>query len=371
VVLATLVTLTVIRVSQKYNAARAPANTGVVPQSVVAEIVTRSAVRERIDVGGVIAPSSEVVVTSKVPGRVTRVLASVGKTVRAGDPLFEIDSAEFASLRAALAQAEINLRDAETSFRRLDGLYKQQAISRQQWESALNRLNLAKAQYQAASESLAQAGGAAGGPNGERMVLSAPQAGTVASRTVDAGNLIAPGTPLMTIVDIRTVLAKVGVPERAVNKVAVGSVVDVTVESVRVTRKGRVESVGPAPDPRTKAYPVDIVIDNPSEDLKPGMFARIGLTLGVNENAVVIPRQAVVERLGNQVVYVVRPGDPAVVEERVVILGLVEGDLAEVLGGVTEGEQVVVLGQHLLSNGAPVMVVPGTSGEPGRGGGTR
>ncbi|MGE5541941.1 MAG: efflux RND transporter periplasmic adaptor subunit, partial [Bacillota bacterium] len=180
---------------------------------------------------------------------------------------------------------------------------------------------------------------------------------------------ITPGAPLVTIVDIRTVYAKIGAPERAVNKIALNSPVDVRVDSIGLTRKGRVDSVGPTPDPRTRAYPVTIALDNPSEDVKPGMFAHILLSLGKKENTLVVPRDSVVERVGRQVVYVVKPGDPARVEERVVTLGLENGQLVEVLGGVSQGEQVVTNGQHLLVDGALVRVKAAAEKGAGEGGG--
>lgn len=351
-----LFALAALRVGQRLNAARVPAKSAEEALTVEVATAARATIEEKVDLGGTIAPGSEIAVTSKIPGRVVKVYAAVGKKVAAGEALVEVDSAEFAALKAALTQAEISLTDARLNFQRLDNLYKQQAISRQQWEAAVNRVSLAEAQYQAAREQLKQAGGVAGGPNGERMILAAPQAGTVASEGVDPGNLIGPGIPLVTIVDIGTVYAKIGVPEYAVNRIAVGSEVSVRIDSIGLTRKGRVDSVGPTPDPRTKAYPVTVSIDNPSEDVKPGMFAHISLSLGKKDNTLVIPRDSVVERVGRQVVYVVKPGEPARVEERVVTLGLTNGQLVEVLGGVTQGEQVVTGGQHLLVDGTLVKI---------------
>jgi len=351
-----LVAIVALRLAQRRNIG--PVATIGPEEAMGVEVIAAglATIEERIDLGGTIEPGSEVVVTSKIPGRVVKVLASVGRKVAAGESLAEIDSAEFAALRAACTQAEIGLADARLAFQRLDSLYKQQAISRQQWEAALNAVNLAEANYQAAREHLRQAGGLAGGPNGERMILAAPQAGTVASENLDPGNLIAPGVPLVTIVDIGTVYARVGIPEHAVNKVSPGSTVDVRVESIGLTRKGRIDSVGPAPDPRTRAYPVTVVLDNPSEDVKPGMFAHILLSLGKRENALVVPRDSVVERAGKRVVYIVKPGDPVKAEERVVALGLENGQMVEVLSGVSLGEQVVTNGQHLLVDGALVKV---------------
>ncbi|NPV70565.1 MAG: efflux RND transporter periplasmic adaptor subunit [Firmicutes bacterium] len=364
---AVIVAVAGFRITQQRNSGKV-ARTEEVAQVVEAIRVGRVTIEERLEMGGNVAPGSEVQVTSKIPGRVVRVLASVGKKVAAGEPLLEIDSAEFASLRAALTQAEINLSDAKLSFQRFDTLYKQQAISRQQWEAAQNRVNLSEAQYRAAKEQLSQAGGVAGGPNGERLVLTAPQAGTVSRAAVDPGNLVSPGAPLVTIVDIRTVFVEIGVPERAVNKVQPGAEVNIRIDAVGITRKGRVDSVGPSPDSRTKAYPVKIEIDNPSEDLKPGMFARVALSLGKKEGVLALPKDCVVERVGRQVVYVVMPGTPSKAQERTVTTGLFNGTMVEIVGGLSDDELVVSSGQHLLADGAPVSVkAPGDKGTTGGG----
>ena len=359
--LAAIVILAGYRISQRTKSNN-PVRAAEPAQAVEVAPVIRTDLEEVLDTGGAVLPSTEVQVTSKIPGRVAKVLVSVGQRVRAGDPLMEIESAEFASLRASLVQAEVNLADARLSFERFETLFKQQAIPRQQWEAARNRLQTAEAMYQAAREQINQAGGVAGGVNGERLVILAPESGTIARRSVDPGNLISPGVPLMSIVRISQVYVEAGVPERAVNRVKPGTEVNVRVDAVGLTRKGRVETVGPSPDSRTRTYPARIVIDNAGEELKPGMFARVSLPLGRKQGALAIRKDAVVERGGKQVVFVVADGGNERAQERVVTLGITSGELVEVLSGVSEGERVVTSGQQLLVNGARVVVSNGPAG---------
>jgi membrane fusion protein (multidrug efflux system) len=117
---------------------------------------------------------------------------------------------------------------------------------------------------------------------------------------------------------------------------------------------GTVRKVSPVADERTRTVEVEIHIDNPGYRLKPGMFARVDLTLQERANAVVIPDHAVLRADEATFLYVV---EGTTARRRAVRLGLAEGERVEVLEGVRAGERVVTRGQRLLEEGSAVTVV--------------
>ncbi|MFS8501072.1 MAG: efflux RND transporter periplasmic adaptor subunit, partial [Caldicoprobacter sp.] len=118
--------------------------------------------------------------------------------------------------------------------------------------------------------------------------------------------------------------------------------------------EGVVEWVSPSTDPRSQAYGVRVKIDNSSGKLRPGMFARAVLVLDKKENAVVVPKRAIVRQGDKAYVFVVKGGS---VERREVQLGMDGGERIEVISGLKSGEQVVVKGQAYLKEGQEINVV--------------
>ncbi|MFO7154428.1 MAG: efflux RND transporter periplasmic adaptor subunit, partial [Caldicoprobacter oshimai] len=107
-------------------------------------------------------------------------------------------------------------------------------------------------------------------------------------------------------------------------------------------------------DPRSQAYGVRVKIDNSPGKLRPGMFARAGLVLDKKENAVVVPKRAIVRQGDKAYVFVIKGGS---VERREVQVGMDDGERIEVISGLKSGEQVVVKGQAYLKEGQEVNVV--------------
>jgi RND family efflux transporter MFP subunit len=192
-----------------------------------------------------------------------------------------------------------------------------------------------------------------------KHAVHSPIAGLVAARMVDTGEGAMPGTPVMRIVDIDPIRI-----DAIVNQVDIGRVRDGIPALVRFDGlagrdfEGAVTDIEPQAIPESRNYIVRINVPNPDGVVKPGMFARVSLLLGSQQDVVVIQRDALLERDHVREVYIVRDG---VVQVRQVEVGVVSGNLVEIVDGVREGETVIVSGQDTVAEGEQVEPVPATA----------
>ncbi|MEW6448447.1 MAG: efflux RND transporter periplasmic adaptor subunit [Bacillota bacterium] len=365
-----------------------------VPVTVVKAAAGRLDRSERLS--GKVMAGEEVTLAPKIAGKVGAVLVDVGQEVKAGQVLLRLDAPEIEAAvqqaeaavrvaeaglnqaalgveraKAALEQAQEGYRLAEANYERGKVLLEQEAISQADFETrfeqpyitAAGALKTAEAGYRQAVDQkenlapaqLAQAQAAllAARTNRANTVVTAPISGMVASRNVDPGELASPQAPALTIVAIDPVLAEIGAAEEQISGIEVGQEVKVFIPAARAAPfSGKIKSISPAPDPRSKAYTVRVTVPNPAHLIKPGMFAEVAL--GAGAAAVLVPRDAVVMRNSTPVLFMVQ-GNKAVL--RRVETGASDGRNIEVRKGLKPGERVVVSGQERLVSGTPVTVV--------------
>lgn len=299
---------------------------------------------------GQIEPVLSVAVTAKVPGRVLAVHKQMGDVVKEGDLLVELEardaSNQVTAAQAQYQQAEAQRAEAARQAARLEVLLKQGAVSKQQAEQIQTQLSLATAQVQAALAQLDLASA-----NLERTRITAPAAGVLASRSVEPGSLVGAGTQVFQLVDLSKVVVNTGVAEAEVNAVKAGVTVPVVVPSLSRSFTGLVESVSPNMDKQSRSYKVRVLLENPDGALKGGMFAEVKFPIAEQEG-VILPAAAVVERSGEPFVYVVSDGKAA--QQKVTVK--VRSDNQVSVEGIAAGASVVVVGQNRLFEGAPVKV---------------
>ncbi len=303
---------------------------------------------------GQLEPILSVSVTAKVPGRVVTVHKQMGDVVQEGDLLVELEDRDvanqYAAAAAQLAQAEAQRAEAQRQADRLDILLKQGAVSKQQAEQIQTQLTLANAAVQAAR---AQADLA--GANLERTKITAPANGVLASRSVEPGSMVGAGTPVFLLVDLSKMVVNTGVAEADVNAVKPGIEVPVVVPSLNQSLTGKVESISPNMDKQSRSFKVRVLLENPRNTLKGGMFAEVKFPIR-QEDGVLLPVAAVIERSGETYVYVV---EDATARQVQVTVKVRSEDLVSV-EGLPAGTSVVVVGQNRLFDGATVKVGGGT-----------
>ncbi len=338
------------------------------PAPVPVAVAEMDAGAREVVVTGALVPAATVRVAPKVVGRVAEVAVEEGQTVRAGQALFRLDTADLeeqvrqaeASRRRAMdaiGQARVAYEAARTNLERVAGLFAAGAVSAQVYDQARTQLDLARAQYESA-----KGGGLAQADAALRLAMNqlasaevtAPTDGVVAARSVQVGEMVSPGIPAVTLVRLDTVTLTGSVEEVAVGSLRVGQQAVVKVDALPGrTFRGRVESVAPVASGPGGHFPVRVAVENREGLLRGGMVARAVLRLSPS-SAVLVPEGAVVRRGGDTFVLVIRDGRVA---RRAVGLGRSRGGRVEVLSGLAAGERVVAAGAAALEEGQVVAEV--------------
>lgn len=305
---------------------------------------------------GQVRPRLEVRVSARIPGRVAAVMADLGDAVTAGQVLAELDGNEaqiqLRQAEAGVAQATAQAAEAERNLQRMRQLYGDGVVSKQQSDQAATGAQLARGQLRAAEAALELAQSQV-----DNTRIAAPAGGVISKRSVEPGALVGAGTVLFELVDVSQVTVEAGVAERDVNRVRAGQEVSVRVPAIDRSFTGRVAGISPAVDPRTGLFATRVTVDNPDGVLRGGMFAEVTLDTRL-ERGIAVPVDALVDRGGATLVYVVENGTAW---QRQVEVAFRAGDRALVTG-IPAGATVVVVGHNLLQEGAAVRVV-----EPGEG----
>jgi multidrug efflux system membrane fusion protein len=305
---------------------------------------------------GTVEAFEEIQVTSRVTGVVEKVRFSEGETVTAGQPLAEIEPRRFqltveaaraalAKTRAAMAEAEAGLARREKATRDNPGL-----VPGEELETWRTRVATARAEVHSAQVAVDRAE-----LDRRDAFVRAPVAGILQSRTVRTGQYVQPGTVLATLIQRDPLLLRFDVPEREATDLRTGMRVEFGGTPSQEPYRAVIKLVTTAADPNTRMVKVTAEVDDPRKDtLRAGSFARIAVSMGTTEGAVVIPQTAVAPSEKGFLAFLVEDG---VAVERVVEIGQHTADgMLEVKSGLKVGEQLVVRGSEALRNGAPVVV---------------
>jgi membrane fusion protein (multidrug efflux system) len=282
----------------------------------------------------------EAVVVAKVGGEVKRILVEEGANVHAGQVLAVLDGDQ---LRLELAQSAANLKKLERDYQRNSDLHAKGLIAASAVDNVKSDLDALKAAYEIAQLQLSY------------TEIRAPISGVVAERHIKVGNTIQPNTVVFRVTDLKPLLAYVHAPERELRQLSPGQPAQIAVDSLPGRQfEGKIARVSPVVDPATGTFKITVEVNDPTSQLKPGMFARVGVVYERRANALQIPRTAIVDNDGQATVFVVNK-DKA--EQRDIKTGLANAGFIEVTEGLKAGEQVVVVGQNGLKTGNAVRVV--------------
>ncbi len=285
---------------------------------------------------------------TKIMGRVSELLVREGARVSADQVIARLESADLeaalAQARAAMVMAEATLENAETHHERMKQLHAQRSVTDKNLEDATAAYRVA-----AASLEVMQANIRAAEVAVSYATVRTPIAGWVTTKLVEAGDMAAPGQPLVIVEDLSRVKLKVDVAESVVAGLARGQVAEVTV--MGRTMPAAIERIVQAGDASTHTFTVEMVLDNPDGAVREGMFVRAVFGTGTR-GALVIPVSAVVERGQLVGVFAVGEGDRAGL--RWIKLGARMEDHVEVLSGLQPGERYLVAPPADVHDGARV-----------------
>ena len=317
------------------TAAPAPA---VAPVVVPVARVEAREIPSLVELTGTVQAAERAAISAKVSGVVSRVAVTLGSTVAAGEVLVTLEAGE---ITARLRQAEAQLAQAKRHLERDRGLLARNAATPDAVRTMADQFAIAQAAHQEARSMLAY------------TTITAPFAGVITAKRVNAGALATPGTVLLELEDNRRLQVRTALPESLIARVRLGDRLTVHVPAAGFEAAATVAEIGPASDPgsRTGAVTLDLPA---AADLRSGQFARVRVP-GASAIALLVPESTVVPAGQMDRVFVIE-GDTA--RLRLVRTGQRRDGLIEILAGLDPGEMVATGNNRLLENGRRVQVQP-------------
>ena len=325
------------------SAVAAPAqNAGAAaPNAVTVEAVKvgTAAMPQTITAVGSLRSDESITVRPEVAGRISAILFNEGQRVGKGATLVKLDPS---INQADVEQARANLKLAKSKFDRAVDLAKSNFISGQAKDEAENNLRVAEASLQLAEAKLA------------KTEIKAPFSGVIGLRVVSIGDYVKEGADVVNLEAIDPLKVDFRVPEIYMRQVKVGQPLEIALDALPgKTHDGRVFAINPLVDATGRSIVIRAQVKNADTTLRPGMFARVRLITKDQQDALVVPEQAIVPQGDEQ--YVFRVVDGKALRTKVAV-GRRRDSKVEIVNGLAAGDVVVSAGQLKLRDGTPVAI---------------
>jgi membrane fusion protein, multidrug efflux system len=285
----------------------------------------------------------------EVAGIVAEIDFNSGDDVEAGAPLLRlIADDDVAKLRSLEATAQL----AQITYQRDEKQFKAQAVSQATLDA--DAANLKNANAQVAEQQAVV----------NKKVIRAPFAGHLGIRSVDLGQYLSPGTPIVTLQALDPIYLDFYLPQQAIEQARVGQTVTVTVDTYPdQSFTGEITAINPKVDANSRNVQVRATLKNAEHKLVPGMYARVNIVTGTPRRYVTLPQTAVTYNPYGSTVYLVEEkgrdakGEPRrIARQTFITTGPTRGDQVAVLSGIKEGDIVVSAGQIKLHNGSSLAI---------------
>ena len=277
------------------------------------------------------------------PGRIEEIAVEVGSRIKKGDVIARMDQTQ-------LLQANEQFQNARANFLRMDTLFKLKSVSEQQYEAVKTQYEVAKASVDFLSRN---------------TILLSPINGIVTAKYFESGEMYsaAPNTPaakaaIVTLMQIQPIKAKIYVSEKYFPIVKKGMKAMVSVDIFGDKKfPAEIFRIYPTIYPDSRTFPVELVIDNADEILRPGMFARVYIDMGKTDG-LLVPVIAVIKQEGTNNRYVFVVTNDNRVKKIAVNIGSRYDDRIEILSdNISEGDNIVVAGHEKLKDGSKITIV--------------
>jgi RND family efflux transporter MFP subunit len=354
-----------------------------------------------INASGNVEAAETAYLSFQVPGQVRKVLVEEGQAVKAGQALAELDVRDYqyrlsgaesqvvaaganlqksnAGLRKQeLAQAKVDFDRVEDEYKRLNALHERGSLAPNDYKKIEAAYLAARERYSMAEEGARSEDRLAAkevfhGAQAQENIakkaladarLTAPFAGVIAKKDVATGMLVGSTRPVFVLMSLQPAKVRVGVPEAEIGKIRIGQKATVRIPSLGGGNfEGRVETIGFAADPAARTFSVKISVPNPKLELRAGMVAESGIETGEKVTALTVPGQAIVRDAQGASTVFLFFAEKNRVYARQVDTGSVFGREVEIIRGLSGSEKVVVGGQQLVHEGAPVIPVDAGASE--------
>jgi RND family efflux transporter MFP subunit len=304
-------------------------------------IIKPESIAKTIDFTASLTPFEEVHLAPSTPGRIEKINVEIGDNVNKGQVIAMMD-------RTNLEQARINLMKLETDYNRLDTLKKTKSIADQQYDQMKSAYEIALSSYQFLLEN---------------TQLKAPFNGVISGKYFEDGEIYS-GAPVATvgkpaiisIVQINQLKALIGISASYFPYIKLGMKADINSEIYPdLLFEGEIFRIYPTIDNTTKTFTVEVKIQNQNLKLRPGMFSKVKLDLGKGK-AILVPTLALIKQTGTNDMYLFVNKDSVAIKQPIKI-GRVIDDKTEIIEGINEGDEIVIVGQNKLENQTPINII--------------
>jgi RND family efflux transporter MFP subunit len=299
-----------------------------------------------IEIQGNVETKENIVISPEYSGILTQLYVKAGQKVSKGQVLARIDDG---GMSAQLAQAETQLALAKTTFERQKNLWDQKIGSEIQFLQAKTSL---ESQQKVVAQIKSQL---------NKTNVVAPFSGTIDEVMTERGKVVAPGMNLFRIVNLSNMYVTANVPENYIPQLKLGANVDVFLNALGKSYKGKVRQVGNYINPNNRTFSIEIALPNPDNLLRPNQVAVLKIEDYKNPKAILLPENIVQETAdGSKVIYTIGSignENIAKVTQKKIELGYTSGAFVEVKSGLTTGETVVTEGAKSLKDGITVEVI--------------
>src|SRR5688572_15671294 len=348
-----------------------------VPMTVELGTAKRGDLAAHLTVVGNLIGLQTVDVAPRTAGRLLNVNVQMGDSVRRGQVLAKVEDREIVEqvraaeasqevAKATIRQREADLNVSQLNFERSKNLFTRGLLAKQALDDAESRylasvaqLDLSKAQLSQNDARLQELR-----INLQHTSVTSPVDGFVGKRNVDPGAMVNTNTAIASVVEISRLKLIVNVVEKDLRMVTAGDVGIVEVDAYPGEKfNGRIARVAPVLDPATRTASIEIEIPNSDARLKPGMYARISLTVEERKNTLVAPKNAVIDFENKRGVWM--PSEDRRAQFVPVTLGIEGPEQIEILAGLKEGDRFVTTGAAAVRNNDQLIIAGEAAGAGG------
>jgi membrane fusion protein (multidrug efflux system) len=311
------------------------------PTIVESVTVQPALLRSSVKAVGTILADAAAILRAELPGQILRLHFEDGQQVQKGAALFTIEATV---LEAEVNEARANVEQSEAAYNRAKELIEDKLISATDFDTARANYNVGVARLLSSEARLSKA------------IIRAPFAGTVGLRRTNVGDYATIGQELVDVVRLDPLRVDFSVPETLLAQIQPGQTIRVSVGAYAGEFfTGTITAIAPQID--VSGHSVTIRARLPNEDLKlrPGLFAQISITLQVKTDALMIPEEAVWPIGQTKTVYVVQDSKAV---QKTVLIGQRQDGMAEIVNGLSPGDEVVTAGHLKIFDGADVKTIP-------------
>ena len=306
--------------------------------TVDARIVSRSPLKNQVNVTGSILADESVVLNSEVAGKVEQIFFKEGQKVKKGQLLVKLNDDE---VLAGLEKLQYSKKLSEDNEARQKQLLEKEAISREEYETSLTLLNTTNADIKIMQARL------------DKHHIRAPFDGIVGLRDISEGSYLNQGSRIAELYKIDPIKLEFSIPSKYISLVNVGDSLTFTVDAYDEQFKGTIYAIEPQIDPQTRSLKVRAKASNKDAKLFPGQFARINLILETIPNAMMVPTIAVIPELNGKKLFLYKGGK---VSAQPVETGIRTEEELQVTSGIVPGDTVITSGILQIKQGSAVNV---------------